>query len=345
MPIDTRELIGKGGKSFDLITDDRLCDQCRYNLKGLPSNGKCPECGRPIRRRRSKRFADHLVDAPAFYLRTLTLGLALLAVFSVVSSFAFHALERRWTLASAAIAGMASLGWWVGVFITTAPRAFSDNMMRDPLLDAPWMRHINRGMQAFWILAAVMWVAVLRLPAPANQYAWFAAKGMQLVGSFGLAVLAVQLSSLADWAGDTGLSERFKISAWAMAACGILAEGGGLVGGFKGPVTGLLWLGSIWATLGRSVAQVLFLVSLVQLAVVAVWAVRNASTASEADRRLQERRERHERELGARTAAALALQERSGPKGPAGPTRSRLDANVLPNPGRPKPPQKPRGSP
>src|SRR5678816_3938392 len=120
MPIDTRELRRSKNSPFEMISTDRLCDQCRYNLKGLPSNGKCPECGRAIRGRRSKRFVDSMVDAPAFYLKTLTLGIVVMAVFSIVCAFAFHAVKGGGSLVavSVAVAGAGSLGWWFGVYIT-----------------------------------------------------------------------------------------------------------------------------------------------------------------------------------------------------------------------------------
>ena len=34
------------------VEDDRQCDQCGYNLRGLRFGGRCPECGTTIRYRR-----------------------------------------------------------------------------------------------------------------------------------------------------------------------------------------------------------------------------------------------------------------------------------------------------
>ena len=34
---------------YPTLTDDTPCVNCRYNLRGLPGDGACPECGVPIR--------------------------------------------------------------------------------------------------------------------------------------------------------------------------------------------------------------------------------------------------------------------------------------------------------
>ena len=70
---------------------------------------------------------------------------------------------------------------------------------------------------------------------------------------------------------------------------------------------GLLWLGSIWATLGLSIVQLVFLYSLFQLAHMAVWAILNSSTATNVNRRLIEKRLEYEQDMAQRTAIAGAL--------------------------------------
>jgi hypothetical protein len=294
MPIDPRE-IRRTSRLVELIDTDRQCHVCRYNLKGLPLGGKCPECGTPIVRKRGggKRFTDNLADAPLLYLKTLAFGVVLLAVSSVFCSFAFYFLSRDPTLTLAGIAGVAATGWLVGVFITTAPRQTAESAIRDQILDSTWLRNANRAIQSSWLVAALFWVLVSRY-TPGTQghtIAWWAASILGLVGVFGLVPLSVQLSSLADWAGDTSLSERFKVVAWVMAACGIVATVGRMSMGAAGVLDGLLFLATVWATLFRSLAQLVFLVALFQLMSIAMWAIRNSITASDTNRRIAERKE------------------------------------------------------
>jgi len=335
MPIDPRELRPGKSQIVEVIENDRFCNRCRYNLKGLPLGGKCPECGKPIAgSRRGKRFVDTLADAPLAYLKTLSFGVVLLALSSVLSAFAFYFLSRDPGVILAAVAGVASTGWLVGVFIATAPRQTAEDSVRDAVLDSAWLRLTNRWLQASGLAAALLWVLVSRYTPGTigHTAAWWGASIMGLIGLFGLVPLSVQLSSLADWAGDTSLSERFKVVAWAMALCGIIATVGRMSVGSAGVLDGLLFLATLWAILLRSLAQLVFLFALFQLMSMTVWAIRNHNTASEVNRRLQDRRDAHAMELAERTVVAAALLKHGPPARPAGPVRTAMDTNVVQRP-------------
>lgn len=46
------------------ITTDRLCEKCKYNLKGLSASAVCPECGKPITGTDEKTWVDPFPDDP-----------------------------------------------------------------------------------------------------------------------------------------------------------------------------------------------------------------------------------------------------------------------------------------
>ncbi len=60
--------------SLTILTDDRLCVHCGYNLRGLPLDGKCPECGEAVRR---SLLGDLLKYADPDWLDRLRFGAAL----------------------------------------------------------------------------------------------------------------------------------------------------------------------------------------------------------------------------------------------------------------------------
>lgn len=292
MPIDPRELRRSKNAPVDLITTDRLCGRCRYSLKGLPSNGNCPECGRPIASvsSRARTFTDGLADAPMFYLKTLAIGMTLVALFSILSAGAFWMVHRERTIVSAGIAGFASVGWWVGVFIVTAQRARGDNTLHDEVLDSPVWRLVNRLLQLTWPAAAVAWAGSIAFTAPADRFMGYAAVGLEAVGLFALVPLCVHLSALAFWANDTAVGERLRYIAWFMVVTGVMI----LLGRFAAPYLGLagmvLMILGVWCWLGRVVAHLYFLWSIFQLTHAAVWAIRNNATATEVAQRIQARK-------------------------------------------------------
>jgi hypothetical protein len=314
-PVDPRELKGAKRTFVETIDSDRLCGNCGYNLRGLPYNGKCPECGRPISargRRGFKRFSDNLTDAPMFYLRTLAIGTWMLAAAGVGLSLCLWYAGYTWRIEWAIGAGVASLAWWMGVYIVTAKRSLGENTLRDELLDGPWLTRVNRVVHVAWILAAGAWVIATKVPStPTGQMARNAGHVLEGVGTLGFIPLALQLSAFADWAQDTSLSERFKIAAWTMAIAGIFA-----VAGFvstrlsvRGMAVGPLGIAVIVAYTVLSLAKLVFIWGLLQLAHVSFWAVSNSATASETERRLAAKREEHTQEMADRAAIAVALQD------------------------------------
>lgn len=300
---------------YELITDDRPCGRCRYNLKGLPISGQCPECGAPIlaRGRSRRQFTDNLADAPRYYLKALALGLSLMAVGSIGSAWLFYLCARTLRLEYAIALTAATIIWWLGVVIASGQRALGESSLRDPILDTAWPRWSARIGQLLWLLVGVAWVVATRLPGAPGRYAEYAAQGLSLAGIVSLAPLTLILASLADWAGDSTLADRFRISLSTTIICAFLMVLGLILGLFSGSVAQSILVSASFALGLLVLAQVLFLWSLFQLTSLATWAIQNSATASITGQRSQERQQAMYEEIGARSATAGVLQQHGPP--------------------------------
>jgi hypothetical protein len=304
MPVDPRELAGRAKPSFQEVIDtDRPCGRCGYNLKGLPAGGRCPECGTAIvrgNRKGAARFSDNLTDAPLYYLKTLAAGtwmlgggvgcIVLMVLWEWLAVFRLVRVPNSWPMVVAATFGVASLMWWVGVYICTAPRPVSERTLRDAMLESVALRWVNRSTQAAWVASAVAFFAGERLPAPQDEWAQWASLAFAIIGVLGVIPLAIQFSSLAEWAGDTDLAGKFRVCASILAICGgigvlswIAAKAD--LGGFWYVIRIL----GIWARLGMGIAEVWLVVALYQFAHIASWAISNSLTAQEVSARIAAR--------------------------------------------------------
>lgn len=316
MPLDPRLL--ERMTTGAVITEDRFCDLCRYNLRGLQAGGRCPECGHPIAFSPAGVAAtvDNLTRAPLFYLKTVALGSILLVVGSI-GSILLDSLARALTMPALAVpAVLSALLWWAGVVLVTTERPLSRNTVRDVLLDRPHLRWLNRTIQPIWLIAVA---------GPILSTTPLGAIGA-LISAIALAFallatvpLAIYLSALAEWASHTGLSARFRVAAWGLALAGpialILPV---LVVGF-GPPTGLLALIAVVALIVAAICQILFLICIATLCSTSLWAIGNARSAARIQRRAAKRRQQHEEEMAARTVEAIELSGDVGPPqtGPA----------------------------
>jgi len=274
----------------ELIADDRTCAGCGYSLNGLRTDGKCPECGRPIRRPRTEaRFGDQMVQAPLGWLRgyaraTLLLGLG-------GWTLALSVLAWTWTLSW--IAGVTALAgaaaWTAGVFLSTRPRPRTKMTVVDPRQEWVVMRLWARVSQPAWIFAVLITLAA---QAAEKSDTWIIAPivACVLVGVVGWWPLMIVQSNLAYWASDTDLAGKLRNSPWIV----VIGQGLGMMVLYvigQGWCAGMLgsvlffgaWAGMILFSLGYVLA------SLWQLWRMAHWVTLNHIGNDMRDERLRRR--------------------------------------------------------
>ena len=104
---------------------------------------------------------------------------------------------------------VAAFVWLAGVWIATSERPVGAHTARDPLLDSVNLRRAIRGLQIGAPVAAVLGVSSVYAPlAGAGQALGVLAGVFAAVCLLAMVPFCVYLSSLADWAGDSGVGER-----------------------------------------------------------------------------------------------------------------------------------------
>lgn len=296
----------------EVISTDRPCIRCKYNLRGLEVGGACPECGTAISSgKKTVRFADNLVEAPIGYIKLIAVGLGLQAAMVVV--FGFLLLFRGLGPIALLMLMGAAVGWAGGAWIVTVRRPKTERIVPDAILDSDTLRLVTRVSQGVCVLAAL---ALWGLASTGHwAFAWLS--GLLMVASmFGLIPMGIYLSSMADWAGDTGVGSRLRAGTWCVAVCGTFVVLGMLLLqiGFSFRllvlwptiIMGLFLLGGL-ALLG---------VSVLQLSIAAAWAIHNAREAQEREIRMAEKRRRRAMRDAARAHAAADALAATAPPPP-----------------------------
>ncbi|MEO0483301.1 MAG: hypothetical protein AAF138_06720 [Planctomycetota bacterium] len=318
MTIDPSELQAKltGGP----VAEDTRCRRCGYDLTGLSAHGKCPECGAGIGLAGASqgRFADNLADTPPDYLRQLMYSVLFLTVTAIALPFA---LTRAASAAgpaavtNAAIFLAVAIAWSGAVFLVTLQRAKAAHTVKDATLDSPRFRLVNRALQGCWVLAAL---ALLLVAAPLPG--WGLAIGSvvfflaMLPAFIGLGPLAYYLGAIADWAGESGLGQRYLAAAWGLAvftsiyllAVLVIRIGAGSTGllGFLASGSALV---AMFSAALSAIGFLLFLICNAQLTNTVRWALKNNLDAAERDIRIAERRAARASEAAERQAADIPI--------------------------------------
>ncbi|HRP63864.1 MAG TPA: hypothetical protein PK400_11260 [Phycisphaerales bacterium] len=209
-----RGLIGPEARVIDT---DLPCRNCSYNLRGLPSDRVCPECGAPIRKQRPAEYSL-LSDAPLAEIKQLRLGLWM-AMASLVATPIVMLVSTIMSVRSGSdmvIKGgfvLLSLMWAAAVWLMTpglqTPEAVRHGFSRESKL-----RLAARYSQLAW--PAAMLLILLGATGAASSLGWISLLVLQLVGIAGLMTLSVVLSRLADWCCDEFAGRLLNITLWAL---------------------------------------------------------------------------------------------------------------------------------
>lgn len=328
----------------DLAQPDWTCLKCGYSLQGLRVGGKCPECGTIIAPPKSSATRDdHMTDAPIPYLKGMAGGYFLMmagGIGMIVTAFVARGAIAPWSM----IAGTLAAGaWWAGVFVVTQPRRSAVRPYADMIAEWKRTRLTNRVSQALWLLAFVfaacgMFVHQAALAAanlvgpigntPAGVMALYSFAALCSFGaSLGLVPLCVQLSDLADWAGDTSLGNRLRVAAWGL-AFGVptvtLAPFISMIGILPTTLVAILNILVVLAMLTLVGCSLVFLTCLFSQCSMAFWAVRNSITGRERDIRVAAKKAKRYDDIVSRqmanapveTPASLALKDDAPPPPP-----------------------------
>ena len=298
-----REAVGMAAGSASSEGHRVRCDACGYDLSGLATDARCPECGSFARATRGKSARSvremRLEDAPRGYLTVVMYGFLLCGLGAlgrgIVSCAAGYGFLDMLTAGQVVmLVGGLAIAWAAGGWLITGPRPSGT------VVGAAWDRHREwrvlrwtvRGSAALGVVSAITlvvyttggpyWVMIpwaLAEVVFATVCCWYAAR-------------------IAEWAQDDGLASRLRAAAWMI--------GGGELG--VGLVIAQPWVGVfplIWLIVilvaSAVIGSIMASIGMLQGANMVRWAIRVA---------------RERRASEARIRARVA--QGSGPEGGAG---------------------------
>jgi len=270
------------------ITTDRECARCNYNLRGLPTNGKCPECGLTVVRYTSRTTGTMSDEAPSSFVRQLQVGF-LLAFFGAVGSI----------LSSSSIIMVFSTCLWIGgIYLTTMRRPGRGTIIPDRVLDNDRFRLILRSMNAAWPAYAILLMALSAATSSPNATGLITIPIIILLiltGAIAWAAFiptSIYFAELSYWASHDNFAQRLRGTAWAMAVFGTLAVLLSAITAINIGVSAAAGFVLIFVMIILIVAFITFFITVLQLASVMGWVVKHQHMAEGSSQRVRERIER-----------------------------------------------------
>lgn len=279
----------RGIERFERIEDDRSCAKCSYNLRGLTTGDRCPECGTPTGS--AVASEQWISEAPISFLRPFSKGAMLTGVMMPVHAAVTVAMfvwpNFSWITLLAIITG--SL-YAVGVYLLTTARPSTKTT--DGTREWSTVRWLCRSMQWSWCLSALTFgahVAIVRAnpTAPSGYAALWLSGCLILVGIGGLVPLLVYLVRIAHWAGDTEFADRLKLLPLFLPVAAALAASAGFI---APQLTGGIGTFLLVPLAGVSIVFLLFtgysaLTTFWTLASMGFWVIRNRTESLESGQR------------------------------------------------------------
>ena len=266
------------------IAEDRPCIKCSYNLKGLTSRDRCPECGTPVRARVASVRQSGMIEADPAYVRQVRNGMwyvigsgAGAFVTAIVAGAGFTDVLHLST-----VLGMI---WSAGVWLVTMPRHADDVLAGDQAA----MRWTIRAMAAGFVVAgaAVTWILMRGFGGGGHILARFGVLG-GISGMLGAVGLMWWCAKLAEWANDDATARVLRFQALAVPFGFVCVLMGAWIGSFLG-----LWAGSgaaiIGAWIGGAIPVALVGWALLRFVRLIEWSKANAEAIKAKDERLRER--------------------------------------------------------
>lgn len=289
-----------------MIGEDTPCRGCGYNLKGLVVTGKCPECGRSIRKRRKVKQGDCMMTAaPKAWLNVYAVGttLAFIAWPAMICGAILRCITGSREVGLLAFA--AGCVWWVAVVITTRPRPEMPDMLTSPAREWFWQRALARILSAAVAVPLGVLVATSDGASPVrglpSDQLWLLADAGLLAAAVGFLAFALYMYELAHWAGDHQATPMWRAAGVSMILASLLVIGGrnvgiteGITADFAAIPGGVMFVVFFLAFVGTPVVFSLW--ALNHQRATAVWAIANHDEAAEKVARDRERLERERAE-------------------------------------------------
>lgn len=200
-----------------VIAGDRECPGCGYNLRGLPLQSKCPECGMTVIAPHSGEIDDPLSLAPTRIILVFIRGcwaasiiVGLVIALNVAQRFPDW--DEQYSLWG--FFGLSVL--WVGAVIWLTPAFGIPQAAMRGFSRRGKLRALARWLQWGWVLAAGLRVLQQEatLKPPMVMLVGAALSAGLLAGMIGVICLSILLEHLSEWARDDRAENLFNWATW-----------------------------------------------------------------------------------------------------------------------------------